>query len=252
MQIITSLIAQEILDSRGTPTVSVECCLLGGARGVASVPSGASTGAHESVELRDGDLNRYRGKGVLKVVSAINGEIFSSVVGRECDQKLLDELLVSLDGSDDRSRLGANALLGVSMAFARASAEAQRVELYQYLGDLIKNDGAYRIPQPMFNVINGGKHSDSGIDVQEFMLVPIAFDSLSQKIQVVYEIIFVLKDMLSRQGCVTSLGDEGGFAPALVSSESAPRSLGECYSECWILDRPSQDCTGCCRFEFCV
>ena len=219
MATITTLRAREILDSRGNPTIEVTLAI-GSSVGVAAVPSGASTGVHEALELRDGDAGRYKGLGVLKAVGHVNTEIADAIVGKEFSQESLDAALIALDGTPNKSRLGANAILGVSLAFARASALAQGQELYQYLGGLV---GAteFTLPQPMLNIINGGKHADSGLDVQEFMLAPTKFDTLSRKIQAGAEVIGSLKKILSAKGYAVSVGDEGGFAPKLSSNEEA-------------------------------
>lgn len=216
---ITSVKAREILDSRGNPTIEVKL-LSGDIEAVAMVPSGASTGVHEALELRDGDKSRYNGLGVLKAVENINTEIAESIVGKEFDQFELDNFLIELDNTENKSKLGANAILGVSMAFARVGALKNNVELYEYLGALIDNS-IFQIPQPMLNIINGGKHADSGLDIQEFMLAPIIFPTLSRKIQAGAEIIHSLKNILNEKGYSTGVGDEGGFAPKLSSNEEA-------------------------------
>jgi len=216
---ITAISAREILDSRGNPTIEVSI-ELGGERVVAMVPSGASTGVHEALELRDNDKSRYNGLGVLTAVEYINYEIAGNLIGKEFNQKELDDFLIELDGTENKSKFGANAILGVSMAFARASAKKSEIELYEYLGSLAdKKD--FQIPQPMLNIINGGKHADSGLDIQEFMLAPIGFESITKKIQVGAEIIHKLKGILINKGLTVSVGDEGGFAPKLNSNEEA-------------------------------
>lgn len=218
-QKITSLEASEILDSRGNPTVEVVIGL-GEFEATSSVPSGASTGVHEALELRDGDKARYGGAGVLKAVSNINEEIKKSLIGKEFDQRGLDEFLIELDGTENKSRLGANAILGVSMAFAKAFAMAQNIELYEYLANISENK-KFDLPQPMFNIINGGKHADSGLDIQEFMLAPVDFPNFAEKVRVGSEIISTLKNILKTKGYTVSVGDEGGFAPKLSSNEEA-------------------------------
>lgn len=220
MQTIASLSAREILDSRGNPTVSVELALENGAIGIAAVPSGASTGKYEAVELRDNDPSRYQGKGVLKAVQNVQEKIREAIVGKAFDQTSLDRFLIDLDGTENKAVLGANALLGVSMAFARAAAVAEKQELYEYLNDLI-GDTAIALPQPMFNIINGGKHADSGLDIQEFMLGPVNFPNFHEKLRVASEIFHTLADILKERGYKTSVGDEGGFAPELGSNEEA-------------------------------
>jgi len=216
---ITSLIAHEILDSRANPTLEVEITL-DNIKTVASVPSGASTGVHEAVELRDGDKTRYNGKGVLKAINNVNEIIKAEIVGKEFTQSELDKFLIAMDGTSNKAKLGANAILGVSMAFARAMAQVKGVDLYEYLGSLVDNK-TFVLPQPMMNIINGGKHADSGLDIQEFMLAPVAFPNFHEKIRVGSEIIYTLKSILTERGDKVSVGDEGGFAPQLKSNEEA-------------------------------
>lgn len=237
MPTVTSIHAREILDSRGNPTVEVELVLknengdMPATAGVAMVPSGASTGIHEAVELRDGDKKRYGGKGVLNAVANVNVEIFNALHGKEiADQRALDSLLIALDGTPNKSRLGANALLGVSIAFARACAKRDGIELYQYFGKL-GNNSTFKLPVPIMNVINGGKHADSGLDIQEFMLVPSGFPTFAERLRAGAEIFHTLKGILSKQGMVTSVGDEGGFAPHLQSNEEAFELLLKAISE---------------------
>lgn len=216
---ITSVSAREILDSRGNPTLEVAIGV-NRVKAASMVPSGASTGKHEALELRDGDKSRYKGFGVLSAAQHVNKDISGEITGREFDQRQLDDFLVKLDGTENKSRLGANAILGVSMAFARASALKAGMELYEYLGSLA-GEADFHLPHPMLNIINGGKHADSGLDIQEFMLAPIGFDSFSRKIQAGSEIIHTLKDILNKKGYTVSVGDEGGFAPRLYSNEEA-------------------------------
>lgn len=220
MPAITSLLAREILDSRGNPTVSVELTLDGGAVGVSAVPSGASTGKYEAVELRDNDRQRFGGKGVLIAVENIRTEIRGTVIGKEFDQESLDRMLIELDGTENKGRLGANAILGVSMAFARASALDRKQELFLHLNSLAGGTEV-SLPQPMFNIINGGKHADSGLDIQEFMLGPVNFSNFREKVRVGSEVFHALESILKSKGYKTSVGDEGGFAPDLGSNEEA-------------------------------
>jgi len=220
MSKLQSLTAREILDSRGNPTLEVLCVLESGTMGQASVPSGASTGAHEALELRDHDTKRYNGLGVLRAIENVNKEISENIIKKEFDQQTLDKFLINLDGTKDKSRLGANAILGVSMAFARGVATEEKIELYEYLGKLAGNT-EFKIPQPFFNIINGGKHADSGIEIQEFMIAPTGWDTIAQKIQTGTEIISCLRENLKRDGYTVGLGDEGGFAPKLGSNEEA-------------------------------
>jgi enolase len=221
VSIIVDVLAREILDSRGNPTVEVEVELLSGARGRAAVPSGASTGAHEAAELRDDD-ERYGGKGVQRAVVNVNGEIAETVVGLEgLDQRLLDAALVELDGTDNKSRLGANALLGVSLAAAKAGADECDLPLYRYVGGA----NAHVLPLPCMNVLNGGAHADSNVDLQEFMLAPVGAASFSEALRMGTETYHALKKMLHDRGLSTALGDEGGFAPNLPSNEEAVKLL---------------------------
>ncbi|MBL1434744.1 MAG: phosphopyruvate hydratase [Rhodobacteraceae bacterium] len=218
MSAIVDVIAREILDSRGFPTVEVDIYLEDGARGRAAVPSGASTGAHEAHELRDGDMGRYGGKGVLKAVDAVNGEIAEELIGIDAtDQVGIDLLLCELDGTPNKSRLGANAILGVSLAVAKAAAEHLGMPLYRYVG----GTSARTLPVPMMNIINGGEHADNPIDIQEFMVMPVGAESLSEAVRIGAEIFHVLKKELSKAGLNTSIGDEGGFAPNLSSATDA-------------------------------
>ncbi len=218
MTAIVDIHARQILDSRGNPTVEVEVLLEDGSFGRAAVPSGASTGAHEAVELRDGDMTRYGGKGVTKAVDAVNGEIFDAVAGIDAeDQADLDALMIELDGTPNKSRLGANAILGVSMAAAKAAAEARGLPLHKYIGGV----SAHVLPVPMMNIINGGAHADNPIDFQEFMVMPVGADSIAEAVRWGAEIFHTLKEGLSAAGMSTSVGDEGGFAPNLASPVAA-------------------------------
>lgn len=216
---IQAIHAREILDSRGNPTVEVDVVLEGGAQGRASVPSGASTGAHEAVELRDSDKKRYSGKGVLKAVGNVNGEIFTSLRGANAlDQQRVDRLMIELDETPEKSRLGGNAILGVSLAVARAAASASNVPLFQYLG----GDQAARLPVPMFNILNGGVHANwQGPDFQEFMIAPTGAGSFREALRWGAEIYHELKVVLKEAGYSTAVGDEGGFAPALKKNSDA-------------------------------
>jgi enolase len=217
MSAIVEVVAREVLDSRGNPTVEVEVELISGARGRAAVPSGASTGAHEAIELRDGG-ERYGGKGVLRAVEHVNGEIADTVLGLDgLDQRLVDDALVTLDGTDTKSRLGANAMLGVSLATAKAAADESELSLYRYVGGA----GAHVLPLPLMNVLNGGAHADSNVDLQEFMLAPVGAASFTEALRWGAETYHALKDLLHDRGLSTGLGDEGGFAPNLPSSEEA-------------------------------
>lgn len=214
---IIHVFAREILDSRGNPTVEAEVFLDDGARGVAGVPSGASTGVHEAHELRDGG-DRYLGKGVLKAVENINEEIVDEIAGFEADdQRLLDQALIALDGTENKSRLGANAILGVSIATAKAAAESAGLPLYRYIG----GPNAHVLPVPMMNIVNGGAHADSGVDVQEFMIAPIGAESFAEALRMGAEVYHSLKSVIKSKGLSTGLGDEGGFAPEAESTKAA-------------------------------
>ncbi len=218
MSAIADIIAREILDSRGNPTVEAELVLESGARGRAAVPSGASTGAHEAVEKRDGDKSRYGGKGVRQAVEAIEGEIFDAIGGMDASEQVrIDNALIDLDGTPNKSRLGANALLAVSLGIARAAAAELDMPLYRYVGGVF----ARTLPVPQMNVINGGKHADNPIDIQEFMILPLAAGTLSDAVRMGAEIFATLKSLLHDAGQSTSVGDEGGFAPNLKSADEA-------------------------------
>ena len=218
MSAIIDIRAREILDSRGNPTVEVDVVLESGAFGRAAVPSGASTGAHEAVELRDGDKNRYLGKGVEKAVEAVNTELYEALMGMEADDQIrLDRLMIELDNTPNKARLGANAILGISLALAKASAEEAGLPLYRYVG------GAYAstLPVPLMNIINGGAHADNALDIQEFMILPVGQESFHDALRCGAEIFHHLKKKLVEGGHNTNVGDEGGFAPALGSTEEA-------------------------------
>ena len=221
MSIIEDIIGREILDSRGNPTVEVEVELVSGARGRAAVPSGASTGAHEAVELRDGDA-RYGGKGVTRAVGHVNGEIRNAILGLDAsEQRVLDSELITLDGTENKGRLGANAILGVSLAAAKAVASERDLSLYRYVG----GTNAHVLPVPMLNVVNGGAHADSNVDIQEFMIVPVGAVSFSEALRWGAETYHALHGLLKERGLATGLGDEGGFAPNLPSNEDALKLL---------------------------
>jgi enolase len=218
MTAIIDIHGREILDSRGNPTVEVDVLLDDGSFGRAAVPSGASTGAHEAVELRDGNKNRYLGKGVLKAVEAVNGEIREELLGIDAeDQRDLDLTMIALDGTENKGRLGANAILGVSLAVAKAAANARGLPLYSYIGGV----SAHVLPVPMMNIINGGEHADNPIDFQEFMVMPVGAPSLAEAVRWGAEIFHTLKKGLHEKGLATAVGDEGGFAPNLASTRDA-------------------------------
>ncbi len=218
MTTIIDITAREILDSRGNPTVEVDVTLEDGSMGRAAVPSGASTGAHEAVERRDGDPDRYGGKGVLEAVAAVNGEIAAELMGADAtEQVAVDELMIELDGTENKGRLGANAILGVSLAVARAAAEATGQPLWRYVG----GTSARVLPVPMMNILNGGQHADNPIDIQEFMIMPVGAETLSDAVRMGAEVFHRLKKSLSAAGHSTAVGDEGGFAPGLRSTREA-------------------------------
>jgi len=224
MTAIIDIIGREILDSRGNPTVEVDVVLEDGAKGRAAVPSGASTGAHEAVELRDGDKSRYLGKGVRKAVDAVNGEIFDAIGGMDAEEQVkIDETLIALDGTPNKARLGANAILGVSLAAAKAAAAAQHTPLYRYVG----GTSARLLPVPMMNIVNGGAHADNNVDMQEFMVLPVGLPSFSEALRAGVEIFHSLKSVLKAKGLNTAVGDEGGFAPDLKSNEQAIEAILE-------------------------
>lgn len=223
MTAIIDIHAREILDSRGNPTVEVDVLLEDGSFGRAAVPSGASTGAHEAVELRDGDKSRYMGKGVLKAVDAVNDEIGELLDGRDAeDQRDVDLAMIELDGTPNKARLGANAILGVSLAVAKAAADARGLPLYSYVGGV----SAHVLPVPMMNIINGGEHADNPIDFQEFMVMPVGATSIAEAVRWGSEIFHTLKKDLSAKGLATAVGDEGGFAPNIASTRAALDFIG--------------------------
>lgn len=218
MTAIIDIYARQILDSRGNPTVEVDVTLESGARGRAAVPSGASTGAYEAVELRDGDKKAYNGKGVLKAVKNVNTEIFDALCGQDAEDQLhIDRSMIALDGTENKSKLGANAILGVSMAVARAMAEELDMPLYRYLGGA----NAHVLPTPMMNILNGGAHADNPVDIQEFMIMPVTAPNFAEGLRAGAEVFHALKKQLSQAGLNTNVGDEGGFAPEVKSSQEA-------------------------------
>ena len=218
MLMITDCFAREILDSRGNPTIEVEITLACGVVGRAAIPSGASTGAFEAVELRDGDMNRYRGKGVETAVDNVNSLIADELIGLDAGaQAAIDSMLINLDDTPNKARLGANAILGVSLAVARAAATALGIPLYQYIGGI----NARTLPTPMMNILNGGAHADNNVDIQEFMIMPVGADSWREALRMSAEVFHALRAVLKEQGLATGVGDEGGFAPNLASNEAA-------------------------------
>jgi enolase len=218
---IQAVHGREILDSRGNPTVEVDITLDGGASGRAAVPSGASTGQREALELRDGDKKRFLGKGVTNAVRHVNGEIAGALIGRDADQRAIDHLLIELDGTPNKGRLGANALLGVSMAVARASAQAARSPLHAHIQRLYPGEVQPSLPVPMMNILNGGAHADSSVDFQEFMVMPAGMTTFADAVRAGTEIFHTLRAILKKKGYATGVGDEGGFAPSLSSNREA-------------------------------
>jgi enolase len=229
---IAKVIGREILDSRGNPTVEVDVILSDGTVGRAAVPSGASTGAHEALEMRDGDDKRYGGKGVQKAVASVNGPIAKKLKGQKCDTPALDAMMFALDGTENKSKLGANAVLGVSLASARAGAISAKKPLYDYLRDLYKlPKKGYVMPVPMMNIINGGAHADNNVDLQEFMVMPIGAATFKEGLRMGTEVFHSLKSVLKSKGYATSVGDEGGFAPNLQSNEEALEVIADAVSK---------------------
>jgi len=221
MPAISNVAAREILDSRGNPTVEVDLSLSDGSFGRAAVPSGASTGSYEAVELRDNDKTRYLGKGVEKAVENVNTEIKKAVEGKEFDQRALDEAMIKLDGTENKGRLGANAILGVSLAFAHAIAKSQNKKLYQYFAELGNSETNIQLPVPMMNILNGGKHAENSTDLQEFMIMPIGATSFKEALRYGAEVFHSLKKILAEKRLNTSVGDEGGYTPSLSSNAAA-------------------------------
>ncbi|OYY95740.1 MAG: phosphopyruvate hydratase [Hydrogenophilales bacterium 28-61-23] len=224
MSAIVDVIAREILDSRGNPTIEADVLLESGVLGRAAVPSGASTGSREAIELRDGDKSRYGGKGVLRAVENVNTEIAEAILGLDVEeQNLIDQILIDLDGTENKARLGANAILSVSLACARAAAEEAGLPLYRYLGGA----GPMQLPVPMMNIVNGGAHADNNVDIQEFMIIPVGMTTFREALRCGAEIFHTLKKLLGKAGHPTSVGDEGGFAPNFKSNEEALKFIVE-------------------------
>ncbi|NRP46922.1 MULTISPECIES: phosphopyruvate hydratase [unclassified Marinobacterium] len=222
MTTIANIKAREVLDSRGNPTVEADVVLENGIMGSACAPSGASTGSREALELRDGDKSRYLGKGVLKAVAAVNGEIKDALVGMDVtDQRALDNKMLELDGTENKSKFGANAILAVSLAAAKAAAQAKNIPLYQHIAEINGTPGRYSMPVPMMNILNGGEHADNNVDIQEFMVQPVGLSSFAEALRCGAEIFHALKAVLKAKGLNTAVGDEGGFAPNLASNEEA-------------------------------
>lgn len=219
---ITDIHAREVLDSRGNPTIEADVTLEGGFFGSACAPSGASTGTREALELRDGDASRYLGKGVLNAVANVNGAIKEALIGKDAtDQRAIDNVMLTLDGTENKAKLGANAILAVSLAVAKAAAKAKGVELYEHIADINGTSGQYSMPVPMMNILNGGEHADNNVDIQEFMVQPVSAPSFAEALRAGAEIFHALKKVLSQKGLNTAVGDEGGFAPNLASNADA-------------------------------
>lgn len=252
MNTIKRVVAREILDSRGNPTVQADVVLSDGTVGTGCAPSGASTGSREALELRDGDVRRYLGKGVLRAVAGINSIIGPALTGKSpLEQRQIDELMLHLDGTENKSALGANAILAVSLATAQAAALSEKLPLYAHLGDLFGHSGRYTLPVPMMNIVNGGEHADNNIDIQEFMIQPVGAPSFTEGLRVGAEIFHALKKVLSQRGLATSVGDEGGFAPNLDSNEQALEVIHEAVNNAGY--RPGRDITlalDCAASEF--
>lgn len=231
MPVITDIKAREIIDSRGNPTVEADVILASGVMGSACAPSGASTGAREALELRDGDPKRYGGKGVLKAVGFVNSEIRELLLDRDArEQAKLDQLMIELDGTETKSRLGANAILAVSLAIAKAAAAYEKKPLYEYIADLQEERVPLSLPVPMMNIINGGEHADNNVDIQEFMIQPVGAKSIAEAVRYGAEIFHALRSVLQERGLNTAVGDEGGFAPDLPSNEAALEAIAEAVS----------------------
>ena len=228
MSKIVDVKAREILDSRGNPTIEADVILENGERGSACAPSGASTGSREALELRDGDKSRYLGKGVTRAVGNVNSQIRELLVGRDAaDQRALDQAMIDADGTENKGNLGANAILAVSLAAAKAEAQAQSKPLYEYISDLQDDDNEYSLPVPMMNIINGGEHADNNVDIQEFMIQPVGAPTVAEAIRYGAEVFHALKGVLKKRGLNTAVGDEGGFAPDLPSNEAALEAIME-------------------------
>lgn len=231
MSKIVDVKAREILDSRGNPTIEADVVLESGAFGSSCAPSGASTGSREALELRDGDSQRYLGKGVTRAVGNVNADIRELLLGKEAsEQRALDQAMIDLDGTENKEKLGANAILAVSLALAKAAAADQKKPLYEYISDLQDDDGAYSLPVPMMNIINGGEHADNNIDIQEFMIQPVGAPTIAEAVRYGAEVFHALKSVLKKRGLNTAVGDEGGFAPDLPSNEAALEAIVEAIS----------------------
>ncbi|WP_416306076.1 phosphopyruvate hydratase [Neptunicella sp. SCSIO 80796] len=254
MSSISKIIAREVLDSRGNPTVEADVHLASGAWGRACAPSGASTGTREALELRDGDKSRYLGKGVLKAVGAINNEIQPALIGKDArEQAEIDQIMIDLDGTENKENLGANAILAVSLAVAKAAAMHKNVPLYQHIAELNGTPGEYSMPVPMMNIINGGEHADNNVDIQEFMIQPVGASSFSEALRMGAEIFHSLKKVLGAKGLSTAVGDEGGFAPDLGSNEEALKVIIDAVEKAgYVMDKDITLAMDCAASEFYV
>jgi len=252
MTTIADIKGREVLDSRGNPTVEADVILVSGVVGSACAPSGASTGSREALELRDGDKSRYLGKGVLKAVAGINGEIREALLGKDVtDQRALDQLMLDLDGTENKSKLGANAILAVSLAAAKAAATEKGVELYEHIADINGTSGQYSMPVPMMNILNGGEHADNNVDIQEFMVQPVSAPSFAEALRAGAEIFHALKSVLQKQGLNTAVGDEGGFAPNLASNADALAVIKTAVANAgYVLDKDITLALDCASSEF--
>jgi enolase len=254
MSKISKIIAREIMDSRGNPTVEADVYLETGEMGRAAAPSGASTGSREALELRDGDKSRYLGKGVLKAVAAINNDIQAALLGKDAvDQAALDQIMIDLDGTENKENFGANAILAVSLAAAKAAAIFKKIPLYQHISELNGTPGVYSMPVPMMNIINGGEHADNNVDIQEFMVQPVGATSFKEALRTGAEIFHSLKKVLSEKGLNTAVGDEGGFAPNLGSNEEALTVIIEAVEKAgYVMDKDITLAMDCAASEFYV
>jgi enolase len=254
MSKISKIIAREIMDSRGNPTVEADVYLETGEMGRAAAPSGASTGSREALELRDGDKSRYLGKGVLKAVAAINNDIQASLLGKDAvDQAALDKIMIDLDGTENKEKFGANAILAVSLAAAKAAAIYKKIPLYQHISELNGTPGVYSMPVPMMNIINGGEHADNNVDIQEFMVQPVGATSFKEALRTGAEIFHSLKKVLNEKGLNTAVGDEGGFAPNLGSNEEALTVIIEAVEKAgYVMDKDVTLAMDCAASEFYV
>lgn len=252
MSQITKIVGREVLDSRGNPTVEADVFLASGAWGRACAPSGASTGSREALELRDGDKSRYLGKGVLNAVAAVNGDIQAALMGKDASaQAELDKIMIDLDGTENKEKLGANAILAVSLAAAKAAANDKGIPLYQHIADINGTSGQYSMPVPMMNIINGGEHADNNVDIQEFMVQPVGASSFREALRMGAEIFHALKKVLNAKGLNTAVGDEGGFAPDLSSNEEALAVIVEAVENAgYVMDKDVTLALDCASSEF--